>query len=452
MLTSVSIPPLLWRLLFFGHPMSLYFQHGWSCVDNKLIDVKATLVADANEKLPFTFTVENATFGEPTLLDPTVVTLDVPGVRNSEVDVGVNDGATIVKMKYNRLHLDVLFANTDQPFPYSGDPNLTSYLPLLNSVVFANIQPDDIQGGQLVTTDNVNYTATLTAADNSLGYFGQTALTFRLTNSTPSWEGDPNNMLTWWPLDWVVPIDAEDFGANQPTYVAWESGLRTRVDSDHPGDLIPIEKYVDKLTVGAGYRVPYLMRVGLGDPIRPGVGQVTGGQTYVEVTVSVDSALFEENISADTEVAFYWLAAGRNHYVFDEVSNDWVIDYTEGPSELTLFSDLHIVDRADVDQDGKINLTVRLDFPTDFVLRENFFAEHGHSHPDVEIAMNDGTEAVLNGTGSFGAANAPGLSLRMVHRSTDPSSTMQWTHNSNNIYGPLFTVRINERPGFNIVD
>lgn len=392
-------------------------------MDNKLIDVKATLVADANEKLPFTFTVENATFGEPTLLDPTVVSMDVPGVRNSEVDVGVNGGATIVKMKYNRLHLDVLFANTDQPFPYTGDPNLTSYLPYLNSIVLANIQPDDIEGGQLVTTDNVNYSVDLTAAANSLGYFGQTSLTFRLSGSGTTWEGDPNNLLTWWPLDWVVPLNADDFGANEPTYVAWESGSRTQGPT---GNEIPAADFDNKLSVTVGGGTDYLMRVSMGDPVRNNVGVVSPGVTYVETSLKIDAAHFGNAVPVGTDVAFYWaLVHGQT----------------------TLVGPLVQVDRNSANTDGDIELTVRLDFTAAFTLTENYRTQYPYD-PDVESPLSEGLEEIVNGGTTALTSTQPTLALRAIYRSAQGN----WSHASNLTDAPMFVAVIQERPGFNIAN
>lgn len=420
---------------------------------NKLTDVKVTLIADANEKLPIVIDPTNAVFSTPTMIDPSVVTIDTPGERNSEVEVSLSGGQAVVTMRYNRLHLDILFANTDQPFPYSGNPDLVSYLPQLNAVALCNIQPEDIQGGQLVTTDNVNYSVDMVAVDSSLGYFGQTSLSFRLNNPTPIPEGDPNNMLTWWPLDWVLPIGAYDFG-NQPTYIAWMTGGRSQMDYDHPGATIPLSTYDEKVTVDAGYSVPHVMYVNLGDPIRPGAGAVTAGVTYVEVTISINAAMLEQNLDPDREIAFYWLATGTTEMEYDEVLEDWVPNgNTRGVPELMLVGNLTVVDRNAVNAEGKIDVTVRLDFPTSFTLTEDYFSSFGFDQPQRLTDLNYQAESIINNSGDpIYDPYVAGLSLRMVSRSTDPESTGYWSHSSSSVYGPLTVARINERPGFNIID
>lgn len=139
----------------------------------------------AQQGLEAEYSVEDVTFGEPTLYAPGVIDLTQPTSRNTVVGLTVEvagedaeaDPIEITyNMHYNRLSIAHLLERSEGEIELTGDEtSVYDILDQINARIGVELSEDDIEE-TLIEEDEGVYSVVLRAADASLGYFGEIVL------------------------------------------------------------------------------------------------------------------------------------------------------------------------------------------------------------------------------------------------------------------------------------
>lgn len=142
--------------------------------------IQDELIAAVNDRYGYNLTWEQVTFGLPVMVNPAIIDLSDPELRNSRVDftVGGDGGPTITAhIKYNRLSLGEFFQFYSPDFD-DLDPAITSAHGLLTVIgerLQLELDPADFEDSP-ITPVTGGRTLNLTAAANSYVYYGSASL------------------------------------------------------------------------------------------------------------------------------------------------------------------------------------------------------------------------------------------------------------------------------------
>lgn len=146
-------------------------------------DIRDYLVGLVNEKEDLTLDVDTLTFGEPVLVDATVLDFSRPGVRNSSVKLTRPAAAGQLEVdltvKYNRLSLEQMFRLRSPDFADTIGTHLTNYLDAINERTGGRLRAEDIV--EVEIRDQV--AVTLAARPDSLYAFGSVVINIMPENS-----------------------------------------------------------------------------------------------------------------------------------------------------------------------------------------------------------------------------------------------------------------------------
>ena len=164
-------------------------------------------------------------YGNPTLVDPTVLTLITPNRRNSSVRVyfagDIKHPAFDFTANYNRLQLGRLFAMSSMYFQDDGESTVYELLPKLSAACKYQFTEEDVENAELA----VDRTFTLVAKPTSYGVFGLVQLAVG-TDPAPPWFADRmRHYLTARQIQFLQDADGDQVVLGQgdpidPIYVA----------------------------------------------------------------------------------------------------------------------------------------------------------------------------------------------------------------------------------------
>lgn len=146
------------------------------------LEVQTSLVNEANQQFGMALNVSDVTFGQPELLDDTILDFSNPAARNSSVLMiaggDQSDGRVEIATHYNRLQLQKITQFFSTSFASNGEQTIHDLLPRLSARFGYSFEPVDFLPNVFVNVGEAgDKEALFQAQDASLGFFGQVNIT-----------------------------------------------------------------------------------------------------------------------------------------------------------------------------------------------------------------------------------------------------------------------------------